>query len=84
MWQLCSAVFCSYIFLCHTAFGSVLMHQVLVASLLLCKHKTIPRSITYLTCAVDRLMQRALHLFSIFPLRYLVVRKWCHIFMQLR
>lgn len=63
MWQLCSAVFCSYIFLCHTAFRSVLMDQVLVASLLLGKHKTIPQSITYLSCAVDRLMQRAVHLF---------------------
>lgn len=60
------------------------MNQVLVASLLLSKHKTIPQSITYLGCAVDRLMQRAVHLFSIFPLRYLLVRKWRRIFVQLR
>lgn len=60
------------------------MDRVLVASLLLCEHKIIPRFVTYLSCAVDRLMQRALHLFSNFPVGYLLVRKWHHFSMQLR
>lgn len=45
------------------------MDQVLLASLPLCKHKTVPQSVAYLSCAVDKLIWRAVHLFSIFPVR---------------
>lgn len=60
------------------------MYQILVANLLLCKHKNIPVSITYFSCAVDMLVGKAVNLSSIFPLKYLVIRKWRHIYMQLR
>lgn len=40
-----------------TAFRSMLTYQILAAHLLLlCKHKNIPISIPYFSCAVDRLV----------------------------
>lgn len=46
------------------------MYQIFVAGLLLlCKHKNIPVSITYFSCAVDRLVGKAVNLLSVFPLK---------------
>lgn len=63
----------------------MLVYHILFASLLLlCKHKSISVSITSFSCAVDRQVGKAVKLFSVFPLKYLVIRKWRHIYMQLR
>lgn len=64
----------------------MLVYHILAASLLfLCKHKSIPVSITYFSCAVDRQVGKVVKLFSgFFPLKYLAIRKWRHIYMQLR
>lgn len=49
-----------------TAFRGVLIYQILVASLLLLyKHSNIPTSMTYFSCAVGRLMAKAVHLVGV-------------------